>query len=163
MDNGRYAEVPEEELVAEQQPVAGEVVDEADQAPERAEPIRAAPVIERAANGDVLAPPSMSMGTLIDLLEDGQFSREGYDDLKRLGEALKLHAANGMKAKGKVTLTIDFEQEGEALHVRGDIKVKMPELPRRKSIVWTDDNGDFCRFPPRQAQMFGGRAPRVIG
>lgn len=161
MDDPKYQTVPEEEL-ERSDPVTGEVLSD-DQPPPQATSIRPAPTLDRAADGAVLAPPSMSAGTLLDLIEDGQFSREAYDELRELGEALRLHAANGQKAKGKATITLEFEQEGEAIHVRGDIKVKKPELPRRKSIVWTDDNGDFCRFPPRQAQLFGGRTPRVIG
>lgn len=62
-----------------------------------------------------------------------------------------------------MTLTIDLEKEGEHFSMRGKVAVKAPELPRPKSVVWSDPNtGNFTRFPPNQTQMFGMRPARNV-
>ena len=132
-------------------PVTGEIVEDTPTS------------LTRAANGEVLAPPSRSAGTVLDLLEDGDFSAEAYEQIKELAAKIRdISESTGNKAKGKAILTLDLEYEGEAFKIRGDVKVKAPELPRRRSITWLNDQGDFTRFPPNQAQLFGGRKPRVV-
>ena len=132
-------------------PVTGEVIDDTAPTP-----------IAKAADGALLTPPSRSAGSFIDLLEDGDFSAEAYEQLKDLAAQIRtISEATNAKAKGKAVLTIDLEYEGEAFKIRGDIKIKAPDLPRRKSIAWLDSSGDFTRFPPNQMQMFGRKVRAV--
>ncbi len=120
--------------------------------------------VERAANGQILAPPSRSAGTFLDLLEDGDLSEEIYAALQEIGRQCRaVSNSTNDKSKGTVTIKLDLEYEGEAFKIKGDIKTKMPDLPRRKSIMWMDHSDDFTRFPPNQAQMFGARPVRVVG
>ena len=116
-----------------------------------------------AADGTIIPATALSAGTLVDLLEDGQFSIDAYQQIRELGEAMTdIGNATGMKTKGRVTITIDLAKDGEAFTVQGSVKVKAPEMPRPKSIMWSDDGGNFCRFPPNQTQMFGTRPIRRI-
>lgn len=120
--------------------------------------------VERAANGQILAPPSRSAGTFLDLLEDGDLSEEVYAALQEIGRQCRaVSNSTNDKSKGSVTIKLDLEFEGEAFKIKGDIKTKLPDLPRRKSIMWMDSSDDFTRFPPNQAQMFGARPVRVVG
>jgi hypothetical protein len=119
--------------------------------------------VARAANGDVIPGPTRTAGNLIDMLEDGGLSADFYEQLKKLGRDMEMHSNQTQaKCKGKVTLTLDLERDGEAFQIRGNVKVKAPELPRRRSIAWQTESGDFSRFPPNQTQMFGaGNLRRV--
>lgn len=110
----------------------------------------------RAADGHIVPGPCRTAGLFIDMLEDGDFSAEVHEKLRDLAADMDTIAnATQAKAKGKLILTIDLEKDGEAFRISGNIKVKAPELPRRRSIAWRDEHGDFTRFPPNQTQMFG--------
>lgn len=118
-------------------------------------------MIERAADGVALVPTAETAGNFLDLLEDGDFSREAYAQLKDLGATMHdIGRATGQKVKGKVTIVIDLARDGEAFTMQGKVTVKKPEIPRPRSIMWTDENNNFTRFPPNQTQLFG--APRNI-
>lgn len=121
--------------------------------------------IGRAADGGLIPPPAASVGSLLDQLEDGQLSYELTQELQELASKIREVAqANGGKAKGELTLKLNLSLEGDAFHIGSSFKAKAPELPRRRSIMWQDESGNFSRFPPRQTQMFGVRAPvRVVG
>jgi hypothetical protein len=121
------------------------------------------PALRRAADGLVVPATARSAGSMLDLLEDGAFSAEAYEQVRNLLATMTdISAATGGKSKGKITLTIDVTKDGEAFTMQGKVVVKTPELPRPKSIMWTDDRGDVCRFPPNQVQMFGNRPLRRI-
>lgn len=120
---------------------------------------------DRAADGAVMRTTANTGGQFIDLLEDGQFSADVQMALRRV--AAQMTAITDMthgKSKGRVTLTLDLEKEGETFSVRAKVTEKAPELPRPKSVVWQEPGGGaFTRFPPNQTQMFGMRpAPRTI-
>jgi len=111
---------------------------------------------ERAANGDVIPGATQSAGNVIDLLEDGSFSVELYEAMKALAQRIESAAEdNGGKAKGTLTLKIDLAKEDGMFKVSSDFTTKEPKMKRPRSILWTDRNGDFTRFPPNQRQMFG--------
>lgn len=116
-----------------------------------------------AADGQIIPAPARSAGNFIDLLEDGDFSADVHAQLQELAQQMRAVANSaGGKAKGGVTIKLELELEGDAFKIRGDVKVKAPDLPRRRSILWTDDQDNFCRFPPQQTQMFGARPIRSV-
>lgn len=115
-----------------------------------------------AADGSLIPSPSRSAGTFIDLLEDGNLSADMHHELQELAAQMRAVAnSTGGKAKGSATLKLTLELEGDAFKIQGDIKVKAPDLPRKRSIMWQDDSGSFTRFPPNQTQMFGAPIRRV--
>lgn len=108
------------------------------------------------ADGEVVKASARSAGGLIDLLEDGSFSAELYEAMVELGQKIEEVAhASGGKAKGSMTLKIELVKEDGAFKISSDFTSKPPKMPRARSIMWTDEDGNFTRFPPGQRQMFG--------
>lgn len=122
---------------------------------------------ERAADGFPVPAAARSAGSFLDLIEDGRFSAEAYSEIKELGEYLMHRATVTEKpSKGKVTLTVEMEADGDSFKMVPKITVKKPEAQRQRSTAWQDDRGNFTRFPPNQRQMYGLRdvedAPRPV-
>lgn len=159
MENGKYEVVDE---------TTGEITDEEPQAEAQPRYQTAAQEIvpegyNRAADGAVMRTEAHTAGHFVDMLEDGAFSQEVHRQLKDVAAQMAaITNATGGKTKGRVTLVIDLEKEGEHFGIRGKVTAKAPELPRPKSIVWAEPGGNFTRFPPNQAQMFGVRPVRNV-
>ncbi len=113
--------------------------------------------VYQAADGQNLPGRTKSAGDVINLLEDGNFSMDLYNQMVELGRKIEEVAdLSGGKAKGKITLTLELTREDGAFKIASDYKVTEPKMPRARSIMWTDPNtGDFTRFPPNQRQLFG--------
>jgi hypothetical protein len=158
---GNYREEPEEQIDR----ATGEVL-EATATPVTDEQAKQ-PQPQQAIGGGMIAPPAVRAGDVINILEDGQLSYEMQQMMQLVAEQVREVAGiSGGKAKGEVTLKLTFaaEGEGDALRVEGKITKKTPELPRRRSILWQDENGAFTTHPPRQVPMFGQQvAIRRVG
>lgn len=112
----------------------------------------------RAADGGHVPGACNTMGEFIRSLEDGQFDADCYEEVKELSAALAEHAwRNGGKAKGKLTLTIDFTQDGGLTEIKAKFKVAKPEDHRAKSVMWRTEDNRFTRTQPNQQQLFGIR------
>lgn len=119
---------------------------------------------QRAADGQIVPQTALTGGAFLDLLEDGNFGREVHEQFRELAASMTdITNATGQKTKGKVVVTIDLSKDGEAFTVQGKVKVTQPEQPRPKSVMWTDEQHNFCRFPPQQMQMYGARPVRNVG
>ena len=117
------------------------------------------PPEHRALDGAFIPGAALTAGSFIDLLEDGEFSQDLHEKLHSLGLRLdEISDATGQKAKGKITITIDLTREDNAFRVASKMKVDTPEMPRQRTILWQDQDGNFTRFPPNQVQMFGLRS-----
>jgi hypothetical protein len=112
----------------------------------------------RAADGGTVPGACNTLGEFVRTLEDGQFDADCYEAIKELSAALNDHAgAMGGKAKGKVTITLDFSQEAQVTEIRSSFKVTPPADKRAKSILWTTEDNRFTRTRPGQQQLFGIR------
>ncbi len=135
-------------------PETGEIVDESPA------DIR---TISRADDGAIIPGPTASAGNFLDLIEDGSFSDEVYGKLRELGAKITdICNATGNKTKGKLKIEIELAKDGEHFTISPKYTIVEPDLPRPKSVMWTDQAGDFTRFPPSQTQMFGTRAVRRV-
>lgn len=112
----------------------------------------------RAADGGHVPGACNTMGEFIRSLEDGQFDADCYEAIKDLNADLAEHAwSNGGKAKGKVTITLEFSQEGGMKEIKANFKIAKPESRRPKSIMWSTEDNRLTRTRPGQAQLFGIR------
>jgi len=111
-----------------------------------------------AADGALIPGLAATSGQFLDLIDDGQFSKDAYLKIRECARTMiNLSRMTNAKQKGKITITIDLEAEDETFKMTPNLAVKMPEPPKRRSVMWADENGQFTRFPPNQMQMFGLR------
>lgn len=116
----------------------------------------------RAADGGMMPHAAMNAGDALNMIEDGQFSADLHEQLVDLAATMSDQAAmTGKKVKGKVTITLDFENEGGVFRAVGKFAVKKPELPRRPTLLWTNERNAFQRSQPRQGGFFGVREVEV--
>lgn len=96
--------------------------------------------------------------TIIGLLDRGEvkeeFSKQTTDTLAALKESLGGRKKG--KAKGSVTLTLNFEVEGSSVSVDADIRSKRPHPVFGSSMFFVLDDGTLSTEHPQQEEMFGG-------
>lgn len=124
--------------------------------------ISSAPVtidqLTKAADGGHVPGACNTLGDFVRSLEDGQFDADAYAAIKKLSAALTATAmSNGGKAKGKVTISLDFEQEGSVTQIKAAFKVALPEARRPKSVMWKTDDNRLSRSRPGHGELFGIR------
>jgi|JI10StandDraft_1071094.scaffolds.fasta_scaffold526518_2 hypothetical protein len=111
-----------------------------------------------ALDGRAIPATSLTAGQFLDVLEEGNFSADLYKEITDLAAAMNdIGERTGQKVKGQIQITLDLTKEDSAFRVASKFKVKKPEDPRPRSIVWTDEHNRFTRFPPNQGQFFGVR------
>lgn len=111
----------------------------------------------RAADGSHMPGACSTLGEFIRSLEDGQLDADCYAQIKELSAAMNDQARHLGASKGKVTITLDFKQEGQITYIKAAYKVVMPEEPRAKSVMWTTEDHRFTRSQPGQGALFGVR------
>lgn len=111
-----------------------------------------------AADGGPVPGACNTLGEFVRTLEDGQFDADCYEAIKDLHAKLNEHAwHNGGKSKGKVTISLDFTQEGAVTEIKATFKIAEPADRRPKSIMWATEDHRFTRVRPGQHQLFGIR------
>ena len=120
---------------------------------------------EQAVDGLPVPSVARNAGDFLNQIEDGQLSADLHEELRDLAALMndQSRAFPGKKIKGKVTLVIDLEKEDQMFKMAANFKIKAPEVPRPKSVFWTDERNQFSRFPPNQQQMFGVRTVKAAG
>ncbi|MBD3762619.1 hypothetical protein [Rhizorhabdus sp.] len=117
-----------------------------------------------AADGGHVPGACNTLGEFVRSIEDGQFDADAFVLLKELNAALIDHAQHhGGKAKGKMSLTFDFTQEGGITEIRSNFKFTMPEEKRPKSVMWMTEDNRPTRTRPGQHQLFGIRDASAPG
>lgn len=112
----------------------------------------------RAADGGHVPGACNTLGEFVRTLEDGQFDADCYEAIKDLNAKLNEAAwASGGRSKGKVTITLDFAQEGGITEIRSAFKVTAPTDKRAKSVLWQTEDHRLTRTRPGQQQLFGIR------
>lgn len=124
---------------------------------------------ERAADGLPAPFAARDTGSLINLLEGGQFSADVIAAMTALATGMtEIAQATGKRQKGVLTIKVNLQTDdtGEAFFVQGDFAVRAPKVERRKTLLWPDDKGHMSPSQPRQKVFFGvrdaGGGPRQI-
>lgn len=107
-------------------------------------------------------PKAVTFADFIRMLEHGELNQNLSIALTEIAAHLSNHAHEfgGGKAKGKLTVTIDFELKQGVYEIQADFKKKLPELKRPRTIAWGTPDNYFTPQDPRQLTMFGG--PRQV-
>lgn len=96
--------------------------------------------------------------TIIGMLERGELNAELSREITDLAAYLKAstEGRKKAKAKGSLTLKLDFVVEDGTMIISPDISVKKPKAPRGDSIFWVLDDGALSTQHPLQDDMFAG-------
>lgn len=98
---------------------------------------------------------------MLGLIGDGELLGELDDKMVALNATL-LAATQGRrktKAKGSITLKLDFVVEDGTLTITPDIQVKEPKPARANGFFWLREDGSLSTEHPAQTRMdFKGRA-----
>ncbi len=103
-------------------------------------------------------PAVHTFAQFLQLMEDGELHGELSDHLQQINAALSQHVIDyGGKAKGKLTLTVNFTLNKGVFEITGGYTVKLPDKPRGQTVVWATPDNRFTPHNPRQMAMFGVR------
>ena len=91
----------------------------------------------------------------VQLLEDGKLNEDLTAQLLTIAETLSDYGATFGKAKGKLTLSIEFNLDHGVFDIRSKFDTKLPQEARSKSIFWITGDNEFTPENPRQGQLFG--------
>ncbi len=95
-----------------------------------------------------------SFSQLMAVAEDGQLNSDLDTEVTDLVATLSDAAAsrNG-KAKGKLTVSIDFALDGGIITLSTDYTVKKPKCARARSAFWATSDNKLSRRNPRQPEL----------
>lgn len=100
-------------------------------------------------------PTIQTFAEALGCLEDGQLVADLTTAQQKLLAALNNAVLDGAKkAKGKMTLVLDYELEGGTVEIKSDIKTVEPKTARARTILWTDSQHNLSRTNPRQRSLF---------
>lgn len=92
------------------------------------------------------------------MLEDGALHADLSEALRDINAEMNNHAqAYGRKAKGKMTITIDFLLDKGVFDIQADFKATLPKDKRPRSVAWSTPGNNFTPNNPKQMQLFGVR------
>lgn len=100
---------------------------------------------------------------IIGILENGDLASDLGEHIREALHALRQEAGEKNKAKGSVSLKLEFEVEGEKCEIRGEITAKLPKRVRPRSFLFVTDAGELSREHPRQHDMFPRPVSRAAG
>ena len=106
-------------------------------------------------------PRYATFSDLIRGLEHGQLHGDLSGHVRSIVEELSNHALDhGGKAKGTLTLTLDFTLSKGVFQIDAEPKVKLPKRSRGTTMCWATPENNLSPQDPRQLQMFGPREVR---
>jgi hypothetical protein len=87
-------------------------------------------------------------------LEEGRLHAEASEQTQVLVKDLMTHVGSfGGKAKGKLTVTLDFSAEDNHVMVIGSVSVKSPKFPRQRTLFFSDKNFNLSTKDPKQTEL----------
>lgn len=93
-------------------------------------------------------------------LEDGKLVADLEDERRKLAQNLRTHVERvGGKAKGSLTLTINFIDDGEDTDFVNVIAAKEPKPIRRRSTQFLQKDGTYSKNHPDQLEFGAAVVP----
>lgn len=91
---------------------------------------------------------------LLAQIEDGGLRNELSEEVHELNTELAALAYDNGKAKGSITLTINFAHTGNGVvHVTRSIATKVPKVTGGESIFWVNGAGQLVNENPKQQKL----------
>ena len=94
------------------------------------------------------------IGEILALDQRGDKAAEISDDNNNLIKRLQDHAGPKGKAKGKMTIEIEYEVEGPTISMSITHKIKEPPPRKSQTHLFVDAEGCIITEHPRQIPMF---------
>ena len=94
---------------------------------------------------------------IIGMLERGDTAAALTDEITHALTALQEQSSQKGKAKGTVTLKLNFSVEGVNVEVDAEIASKLPKAKRARSFYFLTQDGQLSTDHPQQTDMFGPR------
>jgi hypothetical protein len=98
---------------------------------------------------------------LIALLEDGDLAHDLSEEIRSLLEKLRDAAGPKSKAKGSITLTLNFAVEGVTTEIDTEISTRAPKAKRGRSFYFVADDGLSTDHPKQQQFPFEAKVSDV--
>lgn len=91
---------------------------------------------------------------IVGMLERGDLALALGEEIEKTLKAVSESAGPKGKAKGSVTLKLDFRAEGVSLWVEADISSKPPKTTRSSTMFFLTADGALTQEHPQQMSMF---------
>lgn len=107
-----------------------------------------------------------NLAAVLATLEDGRLHGDLSDASREMISTLHDVAANARgKAKGKITITLDYAVEDGVVELRADFTTKTPKLPRQKTVLFATPDNNLTRRDPKQPSLEfrDVTVPRAVG
>ena len=89
-------------------------------------------------------------------MEDGHLVHDLSEAQRGILEAIHNAVIDGArKAKGSLTLKLDYTLDDGVVEILADVKAALPKTRRARSVMWVTPEHNLCRNNPRQSEMFG--------
>jgi hypothetical protein len=92
-----------------------------------------------------------TFATLLSTLNNGDLEHEITAAMRDI--VAEMHESPRGKAKGKITVTIDFAYDGDIFSIAGDFKAVKPKKHRPASVFWATPENNLSRQDPRQPDL----------
>lgn len=97
---------------------------------------------------------ALNFSTLLDTLEDGQLRTDIEKALAEVITAMHKDAEeHGGVPTAAIAIAVQFRLDSGAVEVKADIKTKLPDQKRRRTILWTTPDNRLTKANPRQQQL----------
>lgn len=95
-----------------------------------------------------------SFSLILTQCEDGALHAELSEKLQALQKTLGRHAESFGKAKGAMTLVLDFEVDNKGtVQVEASIKLKEPKVIRPRTVFWQNAAANLLNENPKQQKL----------
>lgn len=99
-------------------------------------------------------PPARPFLDLIMALEDGILLHDADDSVREIVQALAEHQRSvGGKAKGTLTISIGFIDDGKVVEVAAKVDITKPKPIRSRSILYRTRDMTLSRTHPQQMTL----------